>query len=213
MEQMVGLSPRDDHKTRALADWRRRMNALYAAVRAEQNPEAAWSLWRDGRNQMFHDHPQSPIAVERRTTYKEIPLYDYDPSWRLLVATEPMVDEHALAADGGNDGTIRMHTFARTLGLRDKLGQELTLYWIDGYGGGIFLPFKDTTAGSETYLGGRYLLDGIKGADLGETRDGRMVLDFNFCYHPSCCHSPAWVCPLAPVENHVRTAIRAGEKL
>jgi|GEM_PF-4671547 len=66
----------------------------------------------------------------------------------------------------GSDGNLSMHAFARTRGLETKLGNELTLYWIEGYGGGVFLPFSDATSGSKTYGGGRYLLDTIKGADL-----------------------------------------------
>jgi uncharacterized protein (DUF1684 family) len=87
---------------------------------------------------------------------------------------------------------------------------ELSLYWLEGYGGGIFLPFADTTRGSETYGGGRYLLDTVKGADLGEA-DGQLVLDFNFAYNPSCAYDPRWVCPLSPPENRLDVAVRAGE--
>jgi len=60
----------------------------------------------------------------------------------------------------------------------------LELYWLEGYGGGVFLPFADGTTGRETYGGGRYLLDTVKGSDLG-TDGGRLVLDFNFAYNPS----------------------------
>jgi Protein of unknown function (DUF1684) len=46
---------------------------------------------------------------------------------------------------------------------------ELELYWLLGYGGGLFVPFADATSGEETYGAGGYLLDPIKGADLGTT--------------------------------------------
>ena len=88
----------------------------------------------------------------------------------------------------------------------------LDLYWLDGYGGGVFLSFADATSGSETYGAGRYLLDTVKGADLGET-DGRLVLDFNFAYNPSCAYDPRWVCPLAPPGNRLTVPVRAGERL
>ena len=91
-------------------------------------------------------------------------------------------------------------------------GRELELYWLDAYGGGLFLPFRDATAGSETYGAGRYLLDTVKGADLG-TVDGRLVLDFNFAYHPSCAYDPKWACPLSPPANRIDVPIRAGERL
>ncbi len=94
----------------------------------------------------------------------------------------------------------------------DERSLALDLYWLDGYGGGLLLPFSDTTSGDETYGGGRYLLDTVKGADLG-MEDGRLVLDFNFAYNPSCAYDPKWVCPLAPAQNRVPIPVRAGERL
>jgi uncharacterized protein (DUF1684 family) len=115
--------------------------------------------------------------------------------------------------DLGRDGAISLTAFAQTKGLAERVGGELTLYWIGGYGGGVFLPFKDATAGAETYGAGRYLLDTIKGADLGSADDGRTIVDFNFAYQPSCSYSDQWICPLAPPENFLPAAIRAGERL
>ena len=88
---------------------------------------------------------------------------------------------------------------------------ELELYWLVAYGGGLFVPFADATAGDETYGAGRYLLDTVKGADLG-ARDGGLVLDFNLAYNPSCSYDPRWVCPLSPPENRLPVAVRAGEQ-
>jgi uncharacterized protein (DUF1684 family) len=89
---------------------------------------------------------------------------------------------------------------------------ELPLYWLEGYGGGLFLPFADGTSGRTTYGAGRYLLDTVKGADLG-TADGRLVLDFNFAYNPSCAYDPRWACPLAPPANRLPIEVRAGERV
>jgi uncharacterized protein (DUF1684 family) len=96
--------------------------------------------------------------------------------------------------------------------LPDTGGERLALWWLEQYGGGLFLPFRDATAGSATYGAGRYLLDTAKGADLGVEGD-LLVLDFNFSYHPSCRYDPAWQCPLAPPQNVVSVAIEAGERL
>ncbi|HEX2048996.1 MAG TPA: DUF1684 domain-containing protein, partial [Actinomycetota bacterium] len=88
---------------------------------------------------------------------------------------------------------------------------ELEVYWLEGYGGGVFLPFRDATSGAQTYGGGRYLLDTVKGADLGHDGD-RLVLDFNFAYNPSCAYDPRWTCPLAPPRNRLDVAVHAGER-
>src|SRR5207247_3980420 len=89
---------------------------------------------------------------------------------------------------------------------------QLELYWLEGYGGGLLLPFCDATSGEETYAGGRYLLDTVKGADLG-VEQGRLILDFNFAYHPSCVYDLRWVCPLTPAPNRLPVPIRVGERL
>jgi hypothetical protein len=92
------------------------------------------------------------------------------------------------------------------------LGATLDVWWLAQYAGGVFVPLRDGTAGSETYGAGRYLLDTAKGADLGGT-DRELVLDLNFAYHPSCRYNPSWVCPLAPDGNRIVLPIRAGERL
>jgi uncharacterized protein (DUF1684 family) len=92
--------------------------------------------------------------------------------------------------------------------------RSLGVYWMAGYAGGIFLPFRDATNGHETYGAGRYLLDTAKGADLGPgATPGSLVLDFNFAFHPSCAFDPKWSCPLAPPENRLDVRVEAGERL
>lgn len=108
-------------------------------------------------------------------------------------------------------------TFRRIgrVGLSGPLaGQQLAVFWLEGYGGGMFVPFRDATSGSETYGAGRYLLDTIKGADHGGgAATGELVLDFNMAYHPSCAYDPRWSCPLAPPENRLAVPVRVGERL
>ena len=92
--------------------------------------------------------------------------------------------------------------------------RRLGVFWMAGYAGGLFLPFRDATNGTETYGAGRYLLDAAKCADLGgDPERGTLVLDFNFAFQPSCAFDPKWACPLAPPENRLDLPIRAGERL
>lgn len=194
--------------TATLWDWRRRVADLFHAIRAAQDPEAAWRLWRDTRADLFAHHPQTPLEPGGA-----LPDYfDYDPQLRFAVTLAPPETETPIYMPAGNDGEAKLLPFARTVGLAEPLGGELTLYWITGYGGGVFLPFLDGTSGTETYGGGRYLLDTIKSADHGTTADGRTILDFNFAYNPSCYYSPRWVCPLAPRGNRLPRPVRGGEK-
>ena len=196
----------------SLADWRRRLSTLYAEVRAIPDPRRAWEHWWAVRSRLFREHPMSPLPEAVRADWHDIPIFDYDPALRFEVGTraEDGPDE---TVPVGPDGLLTRKAVAVTDGLADALGAELTLYWIGGYGGGLFLPFKDGTSGTGSYGGGRYLLDAIKGADLGFSHSGRLVLDFNFAYTPSCALNPAYVCPLSPPENTLPVEVRAGERI
>jgi uncharacterized protein (DUF1684 family) len=194
-----------------LLDWKRRVFALYAAVRAEADPACGWELWRTTRDELFASHPQTPLTAEQRPHFSGLPYFDYDPGLRVLADVEPAERIHRDIATSGS----KPYPFTRFAQARFALdGKELSLdlYWLDAYGGGIYLCFADATSGSESYHAGRYLLDTVKGSDLGE-EGGRLVLDFNFAYNPSCSYDPRWVCPLAPPENRLEQAVRGGEKL
>ena len=194
-----------------LWDWRRQVTELYGGIRRNPDPEAAWNTWRSTRDTLFAQHPQTPIEPPDRAAFRALPLFPYDPALRFTVALRPIEGAAAETFPAGADGTLSMLPFARTIGLNTPLGGELTLYWITGYGGGVFLPFRDATSGRGSYGGGRYLLDTIKGADLGQTSAGAAVLDFNFAYNPSCAYSPRYVCPLSPPGNRLAQPVRAGE--
>src|SRR2546425_704679 len=79
----------------------------------------------------------------------------------------------------------------------------------------ILQRFRDATCPVESYGGGRYLFDTIKGSDFlpapGTLGRERILLDFNYAYNPSCAYNDRWVCPLAPTENRLNVPIRAGE--
>lgn len=205
----IAPSPDVELPTLTLWDWRRRISDLYSTVRATEDARAAWQLWRDTRADLFGFHPQTPLDPG-----SALPNYfEYDPGFRFAVSLADAPSGEPFFLSAGGDGSVRLTPFAETRGLKDALGAELLLYWIGGYGGGVFLPFLDATTGEETYAGGRYLLDTIKSADLGALPDGRIILDFNFAYNPSCSYSARWVCPLAPRVNRLPTRIAAGERL
>jgi uncharacterized protein (DUF1684 family) len=195
----------------SLVDWRRRIFALYEEVRRlSSEPERGWERWRAVRNDLFREHPQSPLPEGDCAGFPGLPFFDYDPAMRVLAEVIEAQPEHYDIQTSG-DGTYGFTRFATATFELAGAPLELELYWLDGYGGGLFLPFRDATAGKETYGAGRYLLDTVKGADLGN-EDAGLVLDFNFAYNPSCSYDPRWVCPLAPPPNRIDTEIRAGER-
>jgi uncharacterized protein (DUF1684 family) len=193
-----------------LLDWKRRVFALYERVRRAGDPDAAWELWRRERDALFASHPQSPLPAADRGAFEGLPYFPYDAGLRVeadVVAAEP----RPTRIESSGAAPIAFERVAHARFALAGAEESLELYWLQGYGGGLFLPFGDATGGTETYGGGRYLLDTVKGADLGMAGE-RLVLDFNFAYNPSCCYDPRWVCPLSPPANRLRGAIRAGEQ-
>jgi len=194
-----------------LADWRRTTAALYARVRNQADPAAAHARWRDGRDLMMRSHPQSPLPADDPMRASGVPYWRYDPALRWEVPVEPVSSPQRLEIDTGQDGITHLEQ-AGWVTLPDPVGRRLAVWWLDQYGGGIFLPVRDATAGNGSYGGGRYLLDTAKGADLGSAGDA-LVIDLNFLYHPSCRYDPRWVCPLAPRDNTIDVPVPAGERL
>ena len=192
-----------------LLDYRRTVAGLYQKVRSSEPSRTTWKTWRTERDRIFASHPQTPI--EDRSQFTSLPFFEFDPAWRFEGVFRP---EDATAKDISNSGSdsTRFERIGTVAFDFDGHPHSLSVLWLDAYGGGMFIPFRDRTNGDLTYGGGRYLIDTVKGADLGQTSDG-LVLDFNYAYHPSCVHSPRWSCPLAPPENALDIAVTAGEQI
>lgn len=192
----------------SLLGWRRAVGRLYTDAGAADDPATGWRGWRAGRDALFRDHPDSPLPPGRRAGFTGLPYAPYDPALRFAAPVRPAEPER-LEVRTGTDGLVPMERIGRAE-LPGVGG--LDVWWLAVYGGGVFVPMRDATAGAGTYGGGRYLLDTAKGADLGGA-DGTLVLDLNFAYHPSCAYDPAWSCPLAPPGNVLEVPVRAGEQL
>jgi len=190
-----------------LADWRRRVAEMYSAIRNVE-PEQGWKTFRSQRDLLIKTHAQSPLSESDREIFSELHYFPYDPSWRLKAELKPPSSESMIAIDLDQDGEFHITVIGRVFIRSDH---SLNLYWVKGYGGGLFLPFGDSTNGNTTYGGGRYLIDGIKGADLGMSGE-QIILDFNFAYNPSCVYDERWVCPLPPSQNQLPFDVAAGEK-
>jgi uncharacterized protein (DUF1684 family) len=202
-----------------LADWRRRVAVLYGEVRAMSaiDPSVAISHWRTVRERLFREHPQSPLPHAERAEFRAR-HFDHDPTLRFMVPVEPApaAGPGALAMELPNSGADTL-SFRRIGEIRLPFAdgeQRLSVFWMTGYAGGLFIPFRDATNGNETYGAGRYLVDGAKSHDLGvDEATGDLILDFNFAIQPSCAFDPRWACPLAPPDNRLEIEVRAGERV
>jgi uncharacterized protein len=194
-----------------LVDWRRRVGDLYRI----SGPAAIAEL-RRGRDELFKSHPQSPIEPEEHAAFSGLKYFAPDPAYRVKARFEEGAGDEMVIETGGADGAIHFRRAGRLTFELNGEPCELTVLRLQQYGGGLFLPFKDATSGHETYGGGRYLFDTAKNTDglvlditLGSPD---VTIDFNYAYNPSCVYSARWACPLAPPENTLKVAVRAGEQ-
>jgi len=193
-----------------LLDWRRQVAELFADLRQRPADETTLAWFRKQKDRLFKEHPQSPIPAADRPNFAGLNYWPFDPTLRVEAHFVPIAIEPPPAPPS--------EVAFRRIGHLEFLinDQPLTLgaFWIEGYAGGLFVPFTDATSGHETYGGGRYLLDTIKSADLGsDATSDTVVLDFNYAYHPSCTYDPRWVCPLAPPDSRLAIPVRAGERI
>jgi len=164
---------------------------------------------RQRKDAFFAQHWQLPIPPQDRPRFKGLQYYPPDLSYRFELELNKYSDKQTarMAYTKGNEQDfIRWGEFRFKIGEKE---QALQAYKRSREEEKLFVPFKDTTSGKETYGAGRYLdLE----PERDRTRDGKWILDFNQAYNPWCAYSEAYTCPLVPVENWLEVPIYAGEK-
>jgi uncharacterized protein (DUF1684 family) len=201
-----------------LYDFRTRVAGMYRvrneATERGDDRAGVWQRFWDSRHDLFARHPQSALDEAQRARFDGLRVFPHDPNAYVEATLDTDVAPDHLPIGTSGDETLTMVAVA-TLHFR-YAGERcsLALYWIDVYGGGLFLPFRDTHP--ETYGGGRYLVDSVKGSDFlplaGSPANGRVLIDFNYAYNPSCAYNHRWVCPLAPPANRLPVPVAAGEQ-
>ena len=193
-----------------LVDWRRRVGDLYRISGPDANVR-----FRQQRDELFRSHPQSPIEPDERASFQGLRYFPYEAAYQVQAWFEPADGSELVIDTGGEDGAVRYRRAGRLVFELDGSPCRLTVLSLVQYAGGLFVPFRDTTSGRETYGGGRYLFDTAKDTDglVLEITPGSsdVVIDLNYAYNASCAYSPRWACPLAPPENYLTVPVRAGE--
>jgi uncharacterized protein (DUF1684 family) len=171
--------------------------------------------FRASRDELFAKHSQSALDQEQKREFHGLHYFPSNPAMCIEAGVETDVEPLVQSIAMNAEEAMTMTTVARLHFTLEGVKVTLSLYWLNIYGGGLFLPFRDTTCPAESYGGGRYLFDTIKGSDFlpvpGASRSEHILLDFNYAYNPSCAYNDRWVCPLAPFENRLKVPIRAGE--
>jgi uncharacterized protein (DUF1684 family) len=196
-----------------IAHWRREMGELYAEVRAmpQYKAERAAREFRRARDVLFLTHASSPIPNDIRSRFVGLKYYPFDHTMRAIGKMDRDVKQEQFKIDFPKGERNKFTRVGRVSFSLRGIAMMLSVYWYEGYYGGLFLPFRDATNDKTTYAQGRYLYETVIGADLGITGD-RIVLDFNYAYNPPCAYDARVKCALAPDENRLAFAIEAGEK-
>ncbi|MFI5836426.1 DUF1684 domain-containing protein [Micromonospora sp. NPDC051300] len=184
-------------------DWRERVAGLYLS-------DLDLGGFRQARDLLFGSHPSSPVPADQRAGFTGLRWYPPDPAAVVEAPLRPASGELSIDT-GGPDGVVDY----RRVAVAETPWGPLTLWWIDAYGGGLFVPLRDASCGDGSYGGGRYLTDTVKGTfgrGLTVLPGNRVRLDANYLYNPSCAYDDRWACPLAPPENRVDVPLRAGER-
>jgi len=202
-----------------LYDYRRCVAEMYLkhrnSILAGEDAASVLQHFRETRDELFAKHSQSALDQEQKEKFQSLGYFPYNPAMCVEANIEEDVEPHVLSVAMNAEEAMTMTVVGRLHFALEGVKVALSLYWLNIYGGGLFLPFRDTTSPAESYGGGRYLFDTIKGSDFlpvpGVSRNERILLDFNYAYNPSCAYNDRWVCPLAPIENRLKVPVRAGE--
>jgi uncharacterized protein (DUF1684 family) len=162
---------------------------------------------REGKNDFFKTHPQSPIPMDKRHIFSGLAYYPANPSMFYEVELKEHENKKIITI-GDNMGNQQQ--YLRWGSFQFEINGEnvqLQAYKREQNEESLWLPFKDKTSGKETYGAGRYIdLDGK------DKVKGKWIVDFNLAYNPYCAYSEHYVCPFIPPENWLQTEIKAGEK-
>ena len=200
-----------DYRTRVAELYRKRRDSTLAG----EDAVSVLQHFRESRNELFAKHSQSALDQEQKQKFQGLRYFPYNSAMCVEADIERDVEQQLLSVAMNAEETMTMTVVGRLHFVLESEKVVLSLYWLNIYGGGLFLPFRDTTSPDESYGGGRYLFDTIKGSDFlpvpGALRNERILLDFNYAYNPSCAYNDRWICPLAPIENRLKVPVRAGE--
>ena len=159
---------------------------------------------RKDKDAAFKEGEESPL--KDKTSFKGLNYYSFNKDYIVDFALEKAEKAETVDIKMTDGTTEKLILFGKIKGELQSFTIALTIYQREN--GDFFLPFKDKTAPTETYGGGRYLDLPLKNA-----KNNQLRVDFNLAYNPFCAYNEDFACPIPPVENTLPIRIEAGEKL
>jgi len=184
-------------------------SAQKAILKSSKEAQPSFLTWKDSLRMVVHEHAgKSGIRIwdNQRPERSSLPPLKWFP-----INKEFRIPAH-----------YTRHRNAQTMPHEDTFG-ELVEDRIDGYvtfkfkdtryrldvtetrNHTLFIKFRDETSKKETYPPSRYYYT------EPVSKNGRVVLDFNFSYSPPCAFTEYATCIFAPPQNNLPFRIEAGE--
>jgi len=155
------------------------------------------------KDETFRDSDESPIKDKK--IFKGLAYFAFNQKWIIpfkVKRSEKIEKIKINMTDGSQEDMLKFGTITANIN-----GAEVKLELFQHADGNLFLPFKDKTAPTETYGGGRFL-----DLPLTNVKNNRLRVDFNLAYNPYCAYNEEFACPIPPAENTLPIRIEAGEK-
>jgi len=142
---------------------------------------------------------------EARKNFKGLDYFAFNPAFRVTAHFEPynppkkiaITNVLGMTSEEISPGALVFNLNGKTFHIDPILEQGET---------DLFIIFKDSTSGKETYGAARYMYAHPPDAK------GNTVVDFNKSYNPPCVFTPYATCPLPPPQNRLPIRVEAGEK-
>jgi hypothetical protein len=158
---------------------------------------------RMAKDEQFKTDDESPIMD--KASFKGLNYYPYSANWVIPFEIERNEKVQRISLQMTDGSTDSLLVFGKAHGELSGMHVDLLVYQHDS--GDFFIPFKDKTAPTETYGGGRYLE-----LPLTKLKDNQLTIDFNEAFFPYCAYNKTFACPIPPKENQLEIRIPAGEK-
>lgn len=180
------------------------LGSLVVNAACHQPIPAAEKSWRQAREAAVRQE----LPGNSQADFPGLRFFPYDAAYRVRGMIEPVMSSQGLRMAASNGEVRPAHRIGRVT-VRLPRGQAmLTLYRLDDMAAEapdhLFLPFRDSGAGTSTYGAGRYV-------EVERRPGGVVEIDFNRAYNPDCAYGIAAACPITPDENTLLFAIEAGE--
>ena len=149
---------------------------------------------RRQKNDFMARHPESPFN-SARVPFHELRYFPIDPAYRVPGRLVRVVTPQEAYLRTNRDGSSVMRYIGDLIFRLHSRELHLRVYHAgEGVGAHVFVPFRDSTSGRESYGPGRYLTLELNDSDSYD-------LDFNRSFNPYCAYTDDYECGFPPAEN------------